>query len=364
MSLINRMLQDLDKRQRQVGPVDAAVARPIPVFPISKVNRSWWGGAAILLLLMILAVIFWSAQDSELSQQPPSEPMEPAPMPVEGVEFKPENMPEPVIADQNSESLETGKSLPPIPIDEASLVVTEDDLAAPLGTEKRAEPQTASKPAEMVVAQPTPVKKTATAKPTKSSGQVKRPSSENASRTLHTAEEYLATGRLAEAEAKLRRVLQLDPKMHRAREMLVGLMIRGGRDDVAAQLLAEGRKIAPNHQLYALLQVRLLLQQGRRIAAINLLKDMNYPSGSGQQLLTMLAALQQQEQQHEESVATYQKLMQLEPGNGNHWVGMGISLEALGMRAEAMGAYDRSMRVDTLSPELARYAAERLQALR
>jgi MSHA biogenesis protein MshN len=316
-----------------------------------------------------LFFIFKPTPESEFSLQPPSKPMEPAPMPQEGVAFEPENMPEPVVADQNSEPLTEQQKLPPIPIDESSLVVTEDDLAKPLGKQKSAvpppvEPTVAPKPkpAAPVVAKPAPVKPAAP-KPKRSSGQVKRPSGENPKRTLDIAEEYLATGRLAEAEAKLNRVLELDPKMHRAREMLVGLMIRSGRDDIAALLLDEGRKLAPNRPLFALLQVRLLLQQGRRIAAIDLLENMKYPAGGGQKLLTMLAALQQQEAQHEKAVATYQKLIKLDPGNGNHWVGMGISLEALDREPEAMRAYDRSLRGDTLTPELAIYAAERLKAL-
>jgi MSHA biogenesis protein MshN len=287
--------------------------------------------------------------------------------------FEPENMPEPVVVDQNSESPAKEESLQPIPIDEASLEITEDDFAKPLGKQKsvvkpqvkqKAEPKVVPKPkpAAPVVAQPPPVKPAAP-KPKRSSAKVKRPSGENPKRTLDIAEEYLATGRLAEAEAKLNRVLVLDPRMHRAREMLVGLMIRSGRNDIAAMLLDEGRKLAPNRPLFALLQVRLLLQQGRRVAAIALLKDMKYPSGGGQKLLTMLAALQQQEQQHEEAVVTYKKLVRLDPGNGNHWVGMGISLEALEKQAEAMGAYDQSLRGDTLTPDLAIYAAERLKAL-
>jgi MSHA biogenesis protein MshN len=362
------MLQDLDKRQRPVGSVDAAVARPIPVSPAGRVNHIWWISGAIMLLLVVLFFFFKPAPESEFPLQPPSRPMEPAPMPQEGVAFEPENMPEPVVADQNSEPLTEQQKLPPIPIDESSLVVTEDDLAKPLGKQKRAvqpqaEPKVAPKPKPApVVAKPAPVKPVAP-KPKRSSGQVKRPSGENPKRTLDIAEEYLATGRLAEAESKLNRVLELDPRMHRAREMLVGLMIRSGRDDIAALLLDEGRKLAPNRPLFALLQVRLLLQQGRRIAAIDLLKDIKSPAGGGQKLLTMLAALQQQEEQHEEAVATYQKLAKLDPGNGNHWVGMGISLEALDKKAEAMRAYDRSLRGDTLTPELAIYAAERLKAL-
>ncbi len=388
MSLINRMLQDLDKRQQQVGEVDAVVAQPVPVLNRSGVRWLWWLGAAIIVLLLAWILLLQLPPESEFPLQPPSTPMLSAPMPVEGVEFQPENMPQPELdmVDHNSDPAilqeiqtqpngELVELVGDAQVEEQPPILVGDNLA--LSKDTTEEPQTTApeKPAAVEPEQVSPVEREVVVKsakpsrpavtvPKKSRGEVKQTSSESAGRTLRRAEELLTTGRISEAEAKLRRVLEMDPKRDRARELLVGLLIQSGRNNGAAQLLAEGRKIAPNHTLFALLQVRLLLQQGRRTAAIDLLKNMRESVDSGRQGLVMLAALQQQEGQHTEAVDSYKRLVKLQPGVANHWVGMGISLEALGLESEAIAAYDYSMRGGSLSPELGSYAAGRLKVLR
>ncbi len=374
MSLINRMLQDLDRRQRHAGTIDAAVARPVPVTPVGRSGRLWWIGIAVLLLSVALAVLLLLSPQNEPPQQPASGPMQPASLPDEGVEQQPKNMPQPEIVDQNSEpesvaSKRGSQEEAAIGVKEHLAASKVDRQPAALEEEGVMEPLVAPAPVVEAIPRQEPaavpeVKKPAVPEPEKSSAKGKPTAGDRATRLLSKAEDFLVVGRIAEAESELQRALKLNPKKHRARELLVGLMLRSGRDNSAALLLAEGRRLAPEHELFALLQVRLLLQQGRRYAAIELLKEMEHSAGSGTQILTMLAALLQQDGRHQEAADVYRRLVKTDPDNGNHWVGLGISLEAMGMVSEAVAAYDRSMRGAILSPELGSYAAERLKALR
>jgi len=77
----------------------------------------------------------------------------------------------------------------------------------------------------------------------------------------------------------------------------------------------------------------------------------------------LLALAWQRLGQYQQAVASYRRLLQREPAEARHWVGLGLSLEQLQRPAEALSAYDRARALGGLSNRLEVFVAERLRLL-
>ena len=77
----------------------------------------------------------------------------------------------------------------------------------------------------------------------------------------------------------------------------------------------------------------------------------------------LLALAWQRLGQYQQAVASYRRLLQREPAEARHWVGLGLSLEQLQRPAEALSAYDRARALGGLSNRLEAFVAERLRLL-
>jgi MSHA biogenesis protein MshN len=67
---------------------------------------------------------------------------------------------------------------------------------------------------------------------------------------------------------------------------------------------------------------------------------------------------------HGDAVAAYRAALQRESADGQAWVGLGISLEALHQRAEAAEAFRRALAAGPLQPQVKAFAEQRVRALR
>ncbi len=77
----------------------------------------------------------------------------------------------------------------------------------------------------------------------------------------------------------------------------------------------------------------------------------------------LLALAWQRLGQYQQAVASYRRLLQREPAEARHWVGLGLSLEQLQRPTEALAAYDRARALGGLSNRLEAFVAERLRLL-
>ena len=76
-----------------------------------------------------------------------------------------------------------------------------------------------------------------------------------------------------------------------------------------------------------------------------------------------LAALLQRQGQYVRAGEIYRNLLTVEPGSGSGWIGLAMSHDSLGNRADALSAFERALGTASLKTPLARYARRRTAEL-
>jgi Flp pilus assembly protein TadD len=166
-------------------------------------------------------------------------------------------------------------------------------------------------------------------------------------------------GELSFAEYLLQQRLRGAPDDREARELLIGLMLRGERYDVAMQQLDEGLHHDPGNIKFSLIKARLLARSGQDEAAISILES-SPPTRTGRvERLQMLGALYQKQSRYEQARDSYRALLNLNPSAGPSWVGLALSLDGVGDPA-ANEAYGRALRLGGLPAAAEEYARQRI----
>jgi MSHA biogenesis protein MshN len=173
----------------------------------------------------------------------------------------------------------------------------------------------------------------------------------------------LNQGRVAEAIDGYRATLQLDPRHAAARQALVGLLLENRRIDEAQQLLQDGLSLNPDRFAYAILLARIQVERGDLQGAHDLLHKYADRAAGDAEYHAFDAALLQRLGRHKEAVAAYQAALKLAPRTGLWWMGMGISLQADQRSAEALDAFRRAKSVGGLSPDLVAFVDQRMKQL-
>jgi Putative Zn-dependent protease, contains TPR repeats len=172
----------------------------------------------------------------------------------------------------------------------------------------------------------------------------------------------LRGGNQAAAETALRTALRLDGEHLLARETLAAVLLGAGRLIEADEVLEQGRRQFARNPTLALLLARLRVEQGQTGAAVTILEQTLHAATARADYLAFLAALYQRELRYEESIESYGRALALQPQQASWWVGMGISLENAGRRADAVKAYEQAA-AGALPPQLQDHVRNRLKAL-
>lgn len=167
-----------------------------------------------------------------------------------------------------------------------------------------------------------------------------------------------------DAEAAFAAALQQDGGHAPARRALALEWIDRGRLEEAARLLRDG--LAQNGQTPQLAIVLARLQAQRDdlqggISTLRMLLDASVSAPAEQaEARALMATLQQSAGQHREAIDSYTAALRQVPQKGAWWVGLGLSLAAEGRPASAAEAFERARATGTLSPELLVYVEQRL----
>lgn len=345
MSLINKMLQDLDRRQALAGATDASVAQVTAPGEAQRGGREWlWRIVAVLLTLGLGWVVWVGYQllPKPLVTNVALQPAPPPPAPKVTVTAPP---PPPAAV---------AEPTPPGPV-EAPPVTAPDTLRLAREIETPLRERAAKAP------------KLAAALPALPKGTVDKrdrvySAAQTADAQFRRAAVLLNQGRLSEAEDHLAGALRADPSHAAARQTYVAMLLEQRRVEAARRLLQEALAVNAAQPAFAVALASIYTEQRDYRNALEVL-DKAGPAARNAEFQAMRGAVLQRLGKHAEAVEAYQNAIRIAPQPGTTWVGLAISLETLGRRPEAAQAYRRALDAGSLAAEAREYAEGRARAL-
>ncbi len=416
MSLINQMLQDLEKRRPPGAAGDVLPAQVIAVTPHRSLHPAKWISLLIMILLGIglstwLLLLRPSASAAISVASLPrtisvtSNPPAPAqPLPTDAIQSDQTQPPlllvTPIAHDL---TLETGMGSSSAA---ATSHVTPDQTMPVVTTLSQVAPQPGP---SLVTSVPAPVtvipvnqsqpqvdviekkpQRTAQVsdphlstnlilnKPQKatdaiiSNKQIKEITpSQQAENEYRKALESLQQGHMTQAIESLAHALQLDASHIAARQAIVGLLVEAQRFDEAERQLQQGLHLDPSQPNLAMMLARLQVERGDTHAGLETLQR-GLPDAMARadyvkeqaDYHAFLAALLQREGQHGAAIKHYTQALRNTPQSGIWLMGIGISLQAENRLPEAQEAFNRAKASNTLRPDLQTFVEQRLKQIK
>ena len=371
MSLINKMLRDLDARKAGEG---ARARLPAAVTPLAarverKNNLPWLAMAAGGLLA--LAAWFWHGmqapaeipaavpQQSSASPSAPSDPSDPSATPhptqpapqIAGAQASPA----PKAAVSPHSSAAASSNPPPMsPTGQQGLALRKETAlhTSPASSEPPASGLfTASRDAPPPIAGDARIEK-----------KLRLPTAAERAETAYRRG-LLAQqqGQAEDALGAYRAALTEQTEHVAARQALAALLIAMRRFDEAEEVLSQGLALAPTALPSALALARLKVERGAAPAALDLLLDHAVAGERSAEYQGFLATLLNRAGRRSEAIERYQAATRLAPNEARWWAGLGMALEAEGKRDAAREAYAQARALPGLPDDLAQQIEQRLR---
>jgi MSHA biogenesis protein MshN len=180
---------------------------------------------------------------------------------------------------------------------------------------------------------------------------------------LEAARRARSEGRLDDADTQYAEIALLAPNDRVALVEWSDLLTELGRPQDALALIASARDRAPRDQSLLIAQAALLERSGDIDAAIALLDGSGLALTEAPDIHALAAAYQQRAGNHETAIDRYEQILRRFPEESRGWMGLGISLEAVGREHEARDVYRIALRVGELPGSSRQWVTGRLAAL-
>ena len=375
MSLVNKMLRDLDARRAGNGE---RAALPAAVTPLAARQEPPGARTPILLatVLLLAALAAWYA-GGEQSAAPavtaavPAAPL-PATLAAQAEPAAPTTPTDPAAPASLSPNAPARAALSSLRMaDQLSAMSATPPKTGPK-TEPKTEPKTPAIAPSLPKSPPQAAAATAAAKPavrepaepveSRIDKQVRLPS------PVERAEADYRRGLLAQrqgnadgAAGSYRAALENYPEHAAARQTLAALLIDARRFDEAEELLRKGTELPSARLASTLALARLKVERNQAGAALDLLLN-NAASGErSAEYQGFAGALLNRAGRTAEAVEHYRAATRLAPNEGRWWAGLGIALEAAGKAPDAREAYQKARALPGLPADLALHIEQRLR---
>lgn len=188
--------------------------------------------------------------------------------------------------------------------------------------------------------------------------QVLTPSpSQRAAIAYRQAVELAAAGHSTQAIEQATDALKADPDHVPARQLAAALMFEKQRLPEALSLLRSGLERRPGQPQLTYLLARIKAETGDNAAALALLAQTKELGADGHGLRAVLLARQGD---HAAAVGAYEAALRLANDNPAWWVGLGAALESNGQPAQARQAYLRARGTGALHADLRAFVDRKL----
>ena len=375
MSIINKMLRELDRRQAAVAQAGQGLRSQVrAVAAPSRDGAEWFWRVIAMLMLLAAAWTIWvvyqlqprtiatdlALRAAEGSRRRAAVTPIPAPAPAAAQPVT-SSPPPPTAQALAAAAVPVQKPAPEklaAPIEMLRLALTIDTPLAPRQAKPAAKPGAgvaASAAAESLGrarAAPGSVK-------VEKRDRVQAPAYQ-AELEFRRAANLLNSGRVADAEHALVAALDADRTHQAARQTLIALYIEQRRIDDAQRQLQEGLDANPSYVPFAVALARIQVDRRNYEAALQVLEQARAAGQGNSDFHALRGAVLQRLARHAEAADAYRMALNSGPQSGTSWVGLAISLEALGSRPEAAEAFRRGIATGTLPADVRAYAEQRL----
>jgi MSHA biogenesis protein MshN len=356
MSLVNRMLRDLDRRQAaDAAPADMPPGQ-VRAVPRSPARHEWFWRIVAALLLVSVAWVLWVTY--QLRPRPAlATPL--AFAAADEAKRRPvETAPEAVKPPVQPEAQPQVAAAPPPPVQLEFL-----KLAQLIETPIPDRPAAAPKPKSST---PHPAAGPVSLTPPASLSKRNRPRTADAEAESLFREGVgmLNQGRVTEAQQDFAAALKRYPAHEPARQALVSILIDRSQLDEARRLLEEGLALNAAQAQFAAVLARIHVEQRNYTAAADVLNASREAGREDADYQLLLGAVLQRLGRHAEAAEALRNAVELKKQPAATWVALGVSLEATGKRAQAVDAYRRSLAAVPSNQDTRSYAEMRIRALR
>jgi len=387
MSLINKMLRDLDRRHAAQGATTAPAGglsrhmRPVPERTLA--SDFFWRTMAMTMLFAVgwVAWLVWQltpphpivtdlAYQSARARTPAPDVASPRSDSAPAREAPaPQPAPPPVTsipaAGPSSAQATAPQRSGKVNVDMLRLA-TELTTPIPQRSSRASPPRSGSRTpagaAKAVTAQ-----QALAGDPAAAPGQIDRRSNTSsrnrADNEFRRAVSFVNQGRVAEGMVGFRRALEIDPGHEAARQTLVALLLETKRVDEAAASLKEGLALNAGNTGFAMLLARIMVESDDIPTALIVLQRHAAPADRNPDFHAFAGALYQRLDRHKEAIEQYQAALNLAPSAGVWWLGLGISLQSVGRPKDALEAFTRAKSAGNLAPDLLAFVEQRLRQL-
>ncbi|MDR6965865.1 tetratricopeptide repeat protein [Shewanella putrefaciens] len=392
MSVINKMLKDLD--QRQQGHQLSNIAQHQVQYLGRKHSVNIWVSISLMSLLIGGAGVYGyqlisqmpdepapklaAASDTEVAIMPtaPEINAEAATITSENV-----NVTEPLaLSKKTVVKASNGLTTTEMPIDEVALPVAKQNakIEATVTANVQSEPQTIATAGDEIVEAiqaSAPEREPITQfveppaiEPVKPAGkmavtEVKLTPSQLAQKQLTLASDAEKQGKLDKALEYYEKALGFEPSLHSVRQQLAALHYGQGRLNNAEQVLQQAVLLYPQEFEFYLLLARVQQELGDVDLALANLAQIPDSHVLARQKWLAQTDLAQKQGQFTLAEQAYRQLLQQEPQQGKWWMGLGYALDSQQQFAKASQAYRTALSYSGLSAQATTFIEQRLSQL-
>lgn len=354
MSVINRMLRDLDRREQRPATASATAAAIAP-HP-TRWLRVLLLGAVVILAILGLRAVLHEQQESFVQDADTTESTVVAAI---------ESIVEPAVETSAKTSAE-----PPAMVDEApSPAMAPQPIPIPLPQQP---PASATAAAEMTQPEPPSTPDLAVAsEPTQqepapaASMKVERvelTAEQLASVNLRRAREALLRGDRDVAQELFEQALILEPLNVTIRSELAAYWYGRGLSSRALLLLEQGLEARPDEPAWQLMYAKILERVGYVEQAYSALTNIRVGTPEATELLELRAMAAQRLGLHGEAANDYRELARIAP-QGRWWLAAAVAYEDAKEPVAALAAYEQARQQLDLTAEARTYINDRIAVL-
>jgi MSHA biogenesis protein MshN len=165
------------------------------------------------------------------------------------------------------------------------------------------------------------------------------------------------------AQPLLIKVLDIEPNNIKVRKKLASLLFSQGNYAQSKQILIQGIELHPVRNDLRLMLARLYIVQKESLKALNILAEFQPSANNKTEYLAYRASLAQQLMQTELAKSDYQTLTLIEPDNAQWWLGLAIIRDQLGEFTIALQAYNKANTLGQLDNSVNDFIQQRISVL-